>query len=886
MGVPDGVACRVRRLFGRQPEKDGGMKKTLRVILLMAVALVAAQSVLAEVVGEAFVQTESFRRFVDGQKALSEESAQLEAQRNAVRQELEANASEPRGTVHEVLIAVFLLLAALGVPGWAACMLMVASICGVVLYFIYLYKYNPMKWRLMTRWDTPGRLWRNLMRRNGLLSIMLFALILAPHPVQAATNVLQDIKMYYSANSFEKGYVLCKYAREKIQLGYSEVNGVPVIPNPEPGFERDYDVLAHLQGLGLGVAADDFVTLYGQADTDARRGMVYALLAMTGKDVAGDGARRIVEAMCGEARRNIADSIRRFKALLAAFAGSDNRLLANGLVRTFLEGSVGRVRNLEGLDEVVSLACEHDSFEIIREATASAMKTLPARLPFADSVYAARIAFRIDKDMARHYFQNIRFDFQEFYAREDLTLKLGELIRDLAGVTAFLPLYEKEALYTALRRLQNSQRVGITAFFDAVDPSLAAVAYGSIGMEPGELVFENPRSLGLLARLTSVYKKDQAGELLGALKRAVVEFKVPYGPAELFEAAERLGQTPTQFTESVLTQDMNTDCRYNQNDGLFLSLIRTLSPEQIRAYEGYFVKKSSLHAEVLDFLFASHKDAFHRLLLTLFTADPKSVAYMSFPNDIMDLRAVAVAFDKETVAAFSTLPAAYFVADQALSGPTPDVRTARKALIPEFDELFKTFLGSKGKTLSDRQAVTAMILLTLAKRPGATAFADEAAVLENMVTEYFGRSGDAGLSERNAAMKKEIMEAEAVLSDRMAAKRFGYVVLSYLAFVLCVSVAAGFLSANYACNVMVPGKNHFLLSYLIHAGEAEGVFVMSTVILFPIGLVMVVAAQLARGLQYNDTAGEDMRDGVAALERLPAADASYAAGRERGGHDS
>lgn len=861
------------------------MRRGIYAVLLVVLVFGGGKTALAEVVGESFVQTEPFRRFVTGQKALVEENARLDAQWKAVRQELEANATGPGGVLRELLVAAPFLREVFGVAAWIIYTGMAASVCGVILYFLYLFKYNPMKWRLMTRWDTPRRLWRNLMRRNAMLPMLLFALILAPQQVQAATNVLQDIKMYYSGNAFEKGYVLCKYAREKIQLGYSEIHGVPVIPNPEPGFERDYDILAHLHGLGLGVAAEDFVALYGQAGAEAQRGMVYALLARTGKDVAGDGARRIVEAMCRDTRRPIGDSISRFKGLVAAFAGSDNRLLATGLVRTFLEASVGRVRNLEGLDEVVSLACEYDSFEIIREATASAMKSLPARLPFADSVYAARIAFRLDKDMSRHYFQNIRYEFQEFYSREDLTLKLGELIRDLSGVTAFQPLYEKEALYTALRRLQNGQRVGITAFFDAVEPSLAAVAYGSIGMEPGELVFENPRTLVLLARLTSVYKKDQAGEFLGALKRAVVEFKVAYGPDLLFEAAEKLGQTPVQFTESVLTQDMNTDCRYNQNDGLFLSLIRTLSPEQIRAYEGYFVKKSSLHAEVLDFLFAGHKEAFHRLLLSLFTADPKSVAMMSFPNDIMDLRAVAVAFDKQTVAEFSTLPAAYFVAGQALSGPNPDVRTARRALIPEFDELFKAFLGSRDKTLTDRQAVTAMILLTLATRPGAAAFADEAAVLGDMVTDYFGRSGDAALSDRNAALKKEIREAEAVLADRMAAKRFGYIVLAYLAFLLCVSVTAGLFSTNYACNIMVPGKNHCLLSFLIHADEAEGAFIMSTVILFPIGLVMVVAAQLARGLQYNDTAGEDMRDAVAALQRIPAAESPLAAAGERGGHD-
>jgi hypothetical protein len=846
------------------------MKKTLRVIFLVAMTLMASRSALADMVGEKYAQSETFRQFVSSQKALEEQISRTDAEISSLKAELE----KPRYSIPDwakaVIICIPGMVFILSFDPWMQFAFMALSIGCAVLYICYLIRRNPMKWRLMTSGKTVRRLWRNLMRRNGLVGVAFLAVTLFPSVPQAATNVLQDIKMYYAGTAFEKGYVECKYARERINLGYDEVNGVAVIPSPEPGFEREYDVLAHLQGLGLGVAAEDFVTLYGKAATDGQRGRVYALLAATGKEVAVEGARRIVEAICAERGTGVGVGIQRFKALLAAFADSNNRLAANGLVRTFLELSVGRVKNLEGLDSIVELAVENDAFEIIREATASAMKSLPSRLPYAEALYAARICFRIDKDMARHYFQAIRFEFPEFMKSETLTLKLAGLIHDLSGVTAFLPLYDNEALYSALRRQSNDLRVAVTGFFDVIDPGLAAVAFSSIGMEPVDMVFSNPQTLVLLARLTSVYKKDSTAEFLGALKRTVVEYKTPYTKDVLFEAVEKAHQSPSLFTESVLTQDMNTDCRFNQNDGLILSLIRSLNPEQVRAYESYFIKKSSLHAEVLDFLFASHKEVFYRLLVSLFSADPASVARFSFPNDIMDLGTVAPAFTKTALAEFSRLPAAFFVASQALSGATPDVRTARRALVPELDDLFKTFLSSPKKELTEKDAIDALILLTLAQRQGVTSFADEAFVLEKMVSEYFSQDKHAGLAKKLEGKKQTLAELKKTLSERRAREMVHHVDVTYLAFLLCHALAAMYFSIKYACNIMIPGKNHYLLSCLVFQTEAFGAFVMSTIILLPWGVLMVLAAQLLRAFQGHDTAARDMRDGVAALDRPPA----------------
>lgn len=857
------------------------MRKTLRVFFLIGLALAVGRPALAEMVGEKFTQTGPFREFVSEQKALGEQNARVEAELAEARKEFKSQAYSGSALADAVIGAIpgLGLVISLWKAAWVV--IMGLSVFCMAFYFYYLVRWNPMKWRLMVSGGTFGRVWRKLLRRNGVAGALFLALTLVPALSQAATNVLQDIRMYYTGSEFEKGYVQCKYATEKISLAYPAVNGVPVIADPEPGFDLQYDILAHMQGLGFGASAEDLAALYGQAGNDAQRALAASLLARADKAVAGEGARSIVETMCAARGLDLGVIIERFKALLAAFAGSDNRLLSNGLVRTFLESSVGRVKNLEGLDSLVDLAVENDAFEIIRDATAGAMKSLPSRLPFADSVYAARIFFKLDKDMAWRHFQAIRFDFPQFFKSETLTRKLAGLFRDMSGVSAFGPLYENEALYASLQRLPNDLRVLVAGFFDSVDPALAGVAYDSIGMVPGDLVFANPQTLVLLARLTGVLKKETPAEFLNALKRAVVEFEAPYTKEVLFEAVQKVGQSPAQFTESVLTQDMNTDCRFNRNADLFMSLIKTLSPEQIRAFEGYFAKKWALHKEILDFLFAGHKDAFYRLLRSLFETHPKQVAMMTFPNDIMDLTLVAPAFDKEALKGFSTLDAPFFLADKALSGPSPDLGLARRALVPEFDDLFKTFLGSRDKELSEKDAIAALILLTLVQRPGATVFGEETAVLERMVGDFFTLNRHAELTGRLERNREELAALEGEIKGRESGRAMRFANGAYVVLLVCYILAAAIFSIRYACNLLIPGKNHSLLSFLIYGTEAGGVFAMATLIHFPLGLGMVLVAQLLRGLSYFDRTTLDMRDAVAALREEPApmAEASEAGTR-------
>lgn len=856
------------------------MRRVLCLTCMMVAMLALCGMARAEAVGGKFAQTEGFRHFVASQKALVEQDAALDKEIEVLKRRIEHPERGPLEDIRDRLLEFRFMVWVFSLEDETFYAIAALSVLLMPLYLFFLVRFNPMRFRLMTSGKTFGRLWRKTRQRNGLAGLALIVAVSLPGAALADTSVLQDIKMYFVGDDFEKGYVACKYDKGDIALGYAEVNGVAVIQKPAPGFDRSYDVAAHLLGLGLGVGAEDLASLFSMATTDAQRAQVFALLAKTGKDVARDGATRIIESICSQRGQDVGVSIGIFKALLSAFADSGNRLMANSLVRQFLEKSVSRVKDLAGLDSLVDLAVDNDAFEIIREATAAAMKPVPPRLPFAESVYAARIQFKLDKDLARHYFQNIRFDLAEFLKSEAVGLKLAKLMRELSGVTAFLPLYENDALYAALRRLPNEQRVALTGFFDSISPSLAAVAYNSIGMEPGDMVFANPRTLVLLARLTDTYKKESPSDFLNSLKRAIVEYNVPYSREILFEALEKVHQKPSGFVESVLTQDMNTDCRHQRNSPLIFSLIQSLTPEQFGAFETYFIKKSDLRQEILELLQSRDKDVFYRVLTTLFKESPGHIALLEFPNDIMDISAVASAFSPETQAAFSVLPAPYFVAHHALSGPTPDAALARKVLGPEFEGLFSSFLTNQKKELSEKEAVAGLILLTLAQRPGVTAFADESLVLEKMMTGYFAEAKHSELAGQVDA-KKRVLEKLKALNARIEAQRTRLVAtVANLAEMLCFGLAAVLFSICYGCNVIMPGRDFSLLAFFVNAMEAFGAFAMATVWLFPFGFATVLAFQLLRGLTRTDTLTRDMREGVAFLQDGPARAAWEDAGDE------
>lgn len=834
------------------------MKSMLGVGVVAVVLLVLGQTVLADTVGQKFSQTDQFRQYVARQQELEDKIARLDVEIAAARTTLEKEEAAfwPRFLGYGLSEFALSGIALLGKTTLFICM--AASLLSMILYVVYLVRRNPLKWKLMTSAKTFGLLRDKLLRRNGLLGLVLLPALLWPCPARAGTNVLQDLKMLYSGNQFELGYLKCKYDKGKIDLGYAEVGGVAVLARPADGFERDYDLLAHLQGLGKEVTAEELVSLYAAARSDQQRRLVLALLAKTSKELAREAARRIIDTLCAPGGQGFESSVARFKDLLAAFADSDNRLLANGLVREFLEKGVGRVRDLAGLDEVVALAADNGAFEIIREATAGALKTLPSRLPFAESVYAARIFFKIDKDVARSYFNSIRFDFREFLKSETLTGKLMELLRELSGVAAFLPLYENDALYGALQKQSNDVRVAITGLFDKVDPALAAVAYNSIGLEPRELVFRNPETLILLAILTDKYKHGKTADFLAALERAVVEYDVPYTKAALVEVVGKLGERVPTFIEGVLTHDMNSDCRYNRNPALLLDLIADLAPEQIRAFESYFVKKASLTMGILNIIRDKDKNAFMRVLEQVFIEAPQRLENASFPNDIMDLTTIAPAFSKQALASMDTLPAEIFVAHHQLAGPKPDLRLVRRALIPLLNALFTGFLESEKKELSEKQALAALVLQTLVDRQPAT-FSDEVFVLDKLVTGYFNENRHAELSARladrekiHAGLRDDLDELSSRRLLRRAVDLYGLLLTLYL----CAGAAFSLL---YACNALVPGCNFSMLNGLLHFGESVSTFVMATLVFFPAGFVGIVSAQILRGVIARDTVTPDLR---------------------------
>lgn len=813
------------------------MRKTMCGLVLAGILLAWGQTVLADAVGQKITQTEAFRHYVTTTEALKDNVAQLDA---AI--------AKQRGEVPRADRFWLPLVALVGGYGLGIYPLTLLGLLSMFLYIVYLVKWHPMKWKLSTSARTFGLLWAKILRRNGVLCLLVALPVLTGSPARAGTNVLQDLSMYYTGNQFEKGYLLCKYAKGPIDLGYEAVGGMPVISRPAPGFERAFDQVAHLLGLGQPVSAGEMVALYDQARDDAQRRIAYALAARTGKTLAQAAGEGLVEAIGTRRGISLDACIGQFKALLTAYNDSDNRLLGSGLVKTFLEKAVGRVRNPADLDALVTLAVEHGAFAVIRDPVAKALQAVPPRLSFADTVHVARVLFHVDKDRARSEFASIRFSFRDFArSRGELAEALAGLMRDLSGVAAFLPLYDNDALYKALQQQPNAGRVAVTGLFDTVDKKLAAVAYGSIATGEDDLIFLEPGPLVTLAGLAATYDKDKTAQLRTALARTVVGHSVPYTREQLFAAVTAMGQSPTAFVEDVLTADMAADVRPGRNDGLRLALIETLPPERLPAYEPYFAKHTELAPGLLPFLYARDKGAFYRLLDHVFAQDAKSIASLRLPNESFDLKAVAPAFGAKALATFDTVPASLLFAQHALAGSAPDIKLVRRALIPTFDALFRDFLVGQPKGLSEEQALEALVLLSVVEEPGGDAFKKEAFLLGKLLEDYFsGAIGNgqtalkAAVAEREKALEGLRHEGESIRT----LVRLGHYLRFYAAVLALYLVAGTILSLLFACNQLLPGKNFYLLHGVGGFLESLAAFLMATLVFFPAGFVLKLLVQL------------------------------------------
>lgn len=836
------------------------MRWKFHSLCILFLILATSSSAYADMVGQDISQTPAFNQYVKNANSMNQELSAL-GQRIAAEKKQLANVPDNRLIELGVNILPFIKVGCAG---------MVLCLASMALYILYLVKYNPRKWRLSTSRNTLRQFRNKVLRQNGLLALLLgFAFLCAPAPVDAGTNVLTDISMYYSGKAEEKGYLLCKYHKGPIDLGYEAIGGIPVLQKPDPGFEREYDLLAHQLGLGLPTSAEEYAALYDHAQNDAQRRVAALLLARSDKDMAQQAASLIIDRITGQGGRRVEPVIADARQIMAAFSDSDNRLLVGPLVRLFLEKMMGRIRDIQGLDALVDMAMAYDAFEVMREPTAKVLKNTPTRLSFDDAVLTAGILFRIDKDAARALFNGIRGDWRGLARSAAVRPKLVGLIRDLSGVAAFAPLYDNETLYRGLQQQPNEMRVQITSLFDQADPPLARVAYGSIGREPGDLVFQDSQSLGLLADLTVKYDKEAAPALAKTLMHTVAARPVPYSAAVLLDAAQTLGQDPQAFTEGVLTAIAEVNASGSLNNDLIVALVERLPAPRLAGFAGYFAKKPALAKRVLPIYQDKDKGAFQALLRQAFANDPGEIGSLRLRNDVLDVSPVAAAFSAKAVADVTSLPAALLFAQNELSGPNPDVKLVRRALIPQCDALFRHFLSEEKKALHQEQVLNALILRAIVLESGGAAFKTEAEVLSRMVNDYFSGAignGTAALAGQIEAQREEL----AALKDHVAA-RDAVVRAAWLTAIFCIVVAlylvfGWLLSMAYACNRLLPDNNFSLINWWLHCLESFASYLMATLLFFPLGIMDKLMAQFLRGLLSRETVTPDVAQCLAMLD--------------------
>lgn len=839
------------------------MKRLLCVVWVVGALLFWNQTASAERVGESVIQTESFQKSVSNATAFENQLRQMqESIRENEREILRIRSSFGYPDVE-----------ALGDDVWWLFALAIISLLSMTAYTVYLIRWNPKKWKMMTSPDTLPLLWKKLLLRNGRLGVLAClalaglaasALVLAPSPALAGTNVLQDMAMHFSENEYERMYVRCKYADEPIVLPYLFVNEVPVIRQQQTRFDRNANMLAHLLGLKLPVTVKEMMVLHQVADNNKQYAQAYALLAHLPPDRLQEAAMEITNSLGTIPGGSFANAMHRMTLLLKALPATEAGQLKPALIQHFLRKVMGQIRNLESLALLVDFAAAQGVFDVIKEQTIKAMQALPSRLPHVETVHAASITLHYDTAQARTLFNSIRYNLMDLIRHKALEAETVALMRVLAEAPGAPPLFEAEALQHAMQPLSNFHRIALGTMLGRANPALAAMVYPAIASSPQDFTFATIEPLAAYVMLTLQAKPDNAAAVRELLTRIAVETPTDYTRQALADLFVILNGKTEEYFEQVLRHDMATDCKFNYNTKLLLSIIDAVPAERLSQFEDYFFKKTRLRDDVLEMLFTKNRPVFNALLRRVFEESPAVVERMVFPNDILDFSLVAPAFSQDSLQAFTKLRGPIFVAQTALASPTPDLTVVRKSCVPILDNLFTAYLTRSPSQLTEEEALTVLGMLALLDKPTAPQMATEVRILAQMADTFFQQhEKDADMAFRHAAAMQQararLQASEMELHKAREVAGSLYLLHAYVGVVVLYVLIMFFLSLVYGCNAILPGYNFSLLQFALHQSECVLKAFSATVVglLFAIPSLLVV--QFLRALTDRGTTTPDLK---------------------------
>ncbi|MBG3879040.1 hypothetical protein FVW20_19085 [Desulfovibrio oxamicus] len=829
------------------------MKLAILTVLLLLFTLPShAQPPQKIIIGKEISNQSYFSDYVSEKKSLQER-----INKNKQDQTSQEKRTEDPLEMSFITATCIQLLAMLGVNAASAAktaaFVAFLSTLSIIIYILFIIRHNRSKWKLMTEKGSLRLLARKIKLNN--MSILFFCLMTScwASTAHANTNILQDLKMYYSNDAIEKRYVACKYSSKAVVMGMNTIENQEIYPVASNDFERKHNAIVILYHKSLKVDAGDFETLLEAAEEPAQFEKAAILLAKSAPDVIRDALATHYAALAPSGNQPDYDKLHASYTAMAARLSGAQKPLLDGTVRPMLPGIIEKVRNIRQFHTAYTIATNCAGAEENKDRIVGILARVSMRLDPLGSIQIARIAQVGGRETFRSRFEGVKSQLADIAHSAPLSREFSDLMTDVQSRPALLPVFEPEQLVNLLKQHNPADRMRIIALIDASVPSMGATALSSVTQTPKELAFLPADAWVSYVTVARKHTPGRIREILVAFARTLAEQTVPISPSDVDTILAAAQFDKAEFYDAYLNQEMAGTATSVSNPYIWQQALAQLPDDKARGYMELIKRKSQVAEQSLIALSGKDVSLLDQALTAFVNSDPKQLKNYEIPNTLLDLSAILPAFTDATVKDMHTISATIAFIAIETGKQAPDTRLIKRAMVPYLQQVFRDFLNSEGRKVEEEDVVAAVIFADLLARVPEKPFADEVFVLGNIARDYFsGKTANA-----NDVLKARLgtqSPAATPTHSPLAATAFWLRTAGFFSIGASILLGIGLLlSVNHAITRLQPGENFSFLQFALTAMNNWTAFLMASLMLFPMAVPWRLAVQFCQAVSTIGT---------------------------------
>lgn len=788
---------------------------SLTFFFIIFIALITPNVAIhaAEEIGHPFFQSEDFKRLAAEQTRGEAEIESLQREQRSLMEERNSY-SFFGAAILNVLLSFFSINQII--------VLSLLSIPLIVLYLLYLKRFNQAKWYLMFKTkNNLNLLFKSMKQFNKIIPLLCFATVLCPGICYSgSTSLFEDVKLFLSGDEIKRNYVLTKYPKRVNTLNYSRVKDIFVYKSFEDGsFEQNYDFLVHKYAIGVGVDPSDLLKLIEKCRTLENLTTTYGFIVSLDDDLLRKVASRRLEELAK--------------------------------LRTSTEFK------LKEAEIIIDKAKEKNKVVVVKDDILLLLNKIMPNVSNSDVgniITLSALMLEFDPSKSLELYTKVRYSFEDIFKTDQNKEKFRKVFASISQTNDINNLYDLNELRTRVENYPDRVKVLLGAFFDGLNEQVAGTVVRTIQLD--KVTFSNPPELEQLATLIKRYRPSDSKALY---ERLVADYcktgnvSIPYFAG----VASALGYDRDQTVDDIIRKDL--DMYANQDERSVIinkEFLSFLSDSQLERYMDY-LKKRPQHARLILGILSNRKyDLFLDYLDYMYLTYPARIADSKFENKLVRFDRWTNFISRSTLASFSELPFYYFLADREATKPTPDFRKISELTEKRLEQLFQMVIKND-KKLDESDWVHALILYHLFKKASDPGIKEMTGPLEEIIRLQLvdklnqQRESQNGMSQR---LKSSIASLNSELSVMRAAKYQLYFAV-FLAFLIAAYILVAFIySIKYSINAVLSYTGTRIALFCLVFAETMAKFLLPVLHFTVLSIFVIMAVQLYAFLRSKDGA--------------------------------